>query len=301
MVFSASTRTLALLLALTVAASAGSRVSILPLSRPASTCDALFPTKVSTFSSGDIGNISVAVYSAEATDNTAADTSEGISIVDSVSEDARVLQDAAGGHLGVVEPVSGCKSLLGVDLSHISEDTGASVVSACEKTHEGHLYCVVEGKLPASTQWQVMLPVRTWTQRYMQVGCGGLCGMIRMGVNAASGSQHVRGGEFALAATDMGGGMDGKVFASNPGRRKSFAYSAQHLTSLVSKTLMQAYYGQKPRYSYFNGCSDGGREGVMEALRYPNDFDGILAGAPAMLFQFQNSLHHGWSGAAWFA
>ncbi|KUF90783.1 hypothetical protein AM588_10006821 [Phytophthora nicotianae] len=139
-----------------------------------------------------------------------------------------------------------------------------------------------------------MLPVRTWTQRYMQVGCGGLCGMIRMQVNAASGSQQVSGGELALAATDMGGGMDGKVFANNPGRRKSFAYSAQHLTSLVSKTLMQAYYGQKPRYSYFNGCSDGGREGVMEAMRYPNDFDGILAGAPAMLFQFQNSLHHGW-------
>ncbi|ETM98442.1 hypothetical protein PPTG_24617 [Phytophthora nicotianae INRA-310] len=118
--------------------------------------------------------------------------------------------------------------------------------------------------------------------------------MIRMQVNAASGSQQVSGGELALAATDMGGGMDGKVFANNPGRRKSFAYSAQHLTSLVSKTLMQAYYGQKPRYSYFNGCSDGGREGVMEAMRYPNDFDGILAGAPAMLFQFQNSLHHGW-------
>ncbi|POM73589.1 Hypothetical protein PHPALM_9551 [Phytophthora palmivora] len=115
-----------------------------------------------------------------------------------------------------------------------------------------------------------------------------------MQMNAASGSHQVRGGEFALAATDMGGGMDGKVFANNPGRRKSFAYSAQHLTSLVSKTLMQVYYGQKPRYSYFNGCSDGGREGVMEALRYPNDFDGILAGAPAMLFQFQNSLHHGW-------
>ncbi|GMF60760.1 unnamed protein product [Phytophthora fragariaefolia] len=47
-------------------------------------------------------------------------------------------------------------------------------------------------------------------------------------------------------------------------------------------------------YSYFNGYSDGGREGVMEAIRYPGDFDGILAGAPAMLFQFQNSLHHGW-------
>ncbi|KAG2785169.1 hypothetical protein Pcac1_g5289 [Phytophthora cactorum] len=205
-----------------------------------------------------------------------------------------MLQDAAGGRLSIVNPVVDCESLLGVDLSHIAEDGGASVTSATETTHQGHLYCVVEGTLPASTQWQVMLPVRSWTQRYMQVGCGGLCGMIRMQVSAASGSQQVRGGEFVLGATDMGGGMDGKVFSHNPGRRKSFAYSAQHLTSLVSKTLMRMYYGQKPRYSYFNGCSDGGREGVMEAMRYPNDFHGILAGAPAMLFQFQNSLHHGW-------
>uniref|UniRef100_H3G6Y7 feruloyl esterase n=1 Tax=Phytophthora ramorum TaxID=164328 RepID=H3G6Y7_PHYRM len=196
--------------------------------------------------------------------------------------------------LGVAKPVTDCKSLLDVDLSHVTEEGGTTVTSATETTHEGHLYCFVEGTLPASTKWEVMLPVRTWTQRYMQIGCGGLCGMIHMQVNAASGSQYVAGGEFALAATDMGGAMDGKVFANNPGRRESFAYSAQHLTSLVSKTLIQAYYGQKPRYSYFNGCSDGGREGVMEALRYPNDFDGILAGAPAMLFQFQNSLHHGW-------
>ncbi|KAF4317400.1 hypothetical protein G195_009238 [Phytophthora kernoviae 00238/432] len=188
----------------------------------------------------------------------------------------------------------GCEALLGIDLSGITEEGNAAVTSATETVHEGTLYCSVEGTLPTSIQWQILLPVRTWTQRYMQIGCGGLCGNIRMQVNAAFGSRQVSGGEFVLAATDMGGGMDGKVFANNPGRRKSFAYSAHHLTALVSKTLIQAYYGQKPCYSYFNGCSDGGREGVMEAIRYPNDFDGIIAGAPAMLFQFQNSLHHGW-------
>ncbi|GMF31021.1 unnamed protein product [Phytophthora lilii] len=82
-----------------------------------------------------------------------------------------------------------------------------------------------------------------WTQRYMQVGCGGLCGNINIQPGAADGSAEVANGEFVLASTDMAGGSD---------------------------------------------------EAVMEAIRYPNDFDGIITGAPAMLFTFQNSFHHGW-------
>ncbi|KAL3667806.1 hypothetical protein V7S43_007357 [Phytophthora oleae] len=281
----------ALLLSFAVAVSAGSILDTLPLVKTEATCDALFLSKLST-GIDNSNATSVATSSDTASFSAPVAESTGIETSDGVSRETRVLQSAAG-RLGVVKPVVDCESLLGVDLSHIAEN-GATITSATETSHEGHLYCLVEGTLPASTKWEVMLPVRTWTQRYMQVGCGGLCGMIRMQVNAASGSKQVSGGEFTLAATDMGGGMDGKVFANNPGRRKSFAYSAQHLTSLVSKTLMQAYYGQKLRYSFFNGCSDGGREAVMEALRYPNDFDGILAGASAMLFQFQNSLHHGW-------
>ncbi|KAL4158897.1 hypothetical protein PRNP1_004671 [Phytophthora ramorum] len=283
----------ALLVLLSIAVSSGGSIlSTLPY---ASTCDALLSSQLSTGIDTHDNSTAVDAHGSEnARDAATSSTDESGASADATSHDARVLRDATDGRLGVAKPVTDCKSLLDVDLSHVTEEGGTTVTSATETTHEGHLYCFVEGTLPASTKWEVMLPVRTWTQRYMQIGCGGLCGMIHMQVNAASGSQHVAGGEFALAATDMGGAMDGKVFANNPGRRKSFAYSAQHLTSLVSKTLIQAYYGQKPRYSYFNGCSDGGREGVMEALRYPNDFDGILAGAPAMLFQFQNSLHHGW-------
>ncbi|KAL4106461.1 hypothetical protein PRIC1_004512 [Phytophthora ramorum] len=225
----------ALLLLLSIAVSSGGSIlSTLPY---ASTCDALLSSQLSTgIDTHDNSTAVDAPGSENARDAATSSTDESGASADATSHDARVLRDATDGRLGVAKPVTDCKSLLDVDLSHVTEE----------------------------------------------------------GVNAASGSQHVAGGEFALAATDMGGAMDGKVFANNPGRRKSFAYSAQHLTSLVSKTLIQAYYGQKPRYSYFNGCSDGGREGVMEALRYPNDFDGILAGAPAMLFQFQNSLHHGW-------
>ncbi|KAE9349446.1 hypothetical protein PF008_g6900 [Phytophthora fragariae] len=296
MVFSSSTRALLLLsvvVATTVAG--GSVLSTLPLAKPAGTCDAIFLSEVSTgIDKTDTNGTSVGLHNSEISHDSAVNSIQGASTAVPAAGDARVLQHAAAGGLGVVQPAVDCESLLAVDLSHVAEDGSATVTSAAETTHEGILYCSVEGTLPSSTSWQVMLPVRTWTQRYMQVGCGGLCGMIRMQVNAASGSQQAKGGEFVLAVTDMGGAMDGKAFAHNPGRRKSFAYSAQHLTALVSKTLIQAYYAQKARYSYFNGCSDGGREGIMEAIRYPGDFDGILAGAPAMLFQFQNSLHHGW-------
>ncbi|KAG7382004.1 Tannase and feruloyl esterase [Phytophthora boehmeriae] len=282
----------ALLLLLTVVAVSGSTRSTLPVLKSA-TCDAFLYASLSDDGAKTSTN-STAISSDARRDSSTSDGVEDVPLSTPATEDRNVLDDTVAGQLGVVKPVADCEALLGIDLSGITEEGHAAVTSAAETIHEGTLYCSVEGTLPASTQWQVLLPVRTWTQRYMQIGCGGLCGNIRMQVNAAFGSRQVSGGEFVLAATDMGGAMDGKVFANNSGRRKSFAYSAHHLTALVSKTLIQAYYGQKPSYSYFNGCSDGGREGVMEAIRYPNDFDGIIAGAPAMLFQFQNSLHHGW-------
>ncbi|VEB04394.1 hydrolase [Klebsiella pneumoniae] len=73
-----------------------------------------------------------------------------------------------------------------------------------------------------------------------------------------------------------------------------------HLTAVLAKAVMQTLYRQPPKYAYFMGCSDGGREALMEAQRFPQDFDGISAGAgaPAAFFQFQNSFFHGWNVAA---
>ncbi|KUG00346.1 hypothetical protein AM587_10016789 [Phytophthora nicotianae] len=194
--------------------------------------------------------------------------------------------------LAPVEPVAACSDLLAVDITAIG-GAGSNITAAEESDSDGTTYCSVTGNFASSAGWQVMLPVANWTQRYMQVGCGGLCGNINIQPGAADGSAQVTNGEFALASSDMAGSSDGE-FGLDEDRRVAFAYLAVHQTAETAKKLIKAYYGQEAAYSYFNGCSDGGREAVMEAIRYPNDFDGIIAGAPAMLFTFQNSFHHGW-------
>jgi len=91
------------------------------------------------------------------------------------------------------------------------------------------------------------------------------------------------------------GGMDGQFGEKDYQLRIDFAYRGVHVTALAAKALIAAYYGQPAKYSYFAGCSDGGREALMEAQRFPEDFNGITAGAPAMNFTTQNTFYHGWN------
>jgi feruloyl esterase len=88
-------------------------------------------------------------------------------------------------------------------------------------------------------------------------------------------------------------GMSGE-FGRDPQKRDDFAYRGVHLTAVAAKRLIRAYYGRAERYSYFSGCSDGGREALVAAQRFPDDFDGVIAGAAAMNFVVQNSLYHAW-------
>lgn len=165
------------------------------------------------------------------------------------------------------------------------------------------VYCKVTGTIEPAIQFEVRLPVAKWTQRYLQTGCGGLCGNLNINAGRAEGCAPVTDGEIVLASTDMGhsnaGGRGGNAdptwAVENPQSRIDFAYRGVHLTAVAAKALIQKYYGQKARYSYFSGCSDGGREALMEAQRYPGDFDGIAAGAPAMNFITQNTFYHGWN------
>lgn len=196
--------------------------------------------------------------------------------------------------LAAVMPSTDCAALARLDVTRIA-GPGSRVVSASEGAgaQPGRV-CVVEGVLAPTIGFRVELPTTTWTQRYLQTGCGGLCGDVRINIGAADRCPTVDQSGFVVATTDMGHSGRGNDWAGNSQKVADFAYRGVHLTALAAKALIRAYYGRSERYSYFSGCSDGGREALIEAQRFPGDFDGIVAGAPAMNFTVQNSLYHGW-------
>ncbi|MFL5498640.1 MAG: tannase/feruloyl esterase family alpha/beta hydrolase [Gemmatimonadaceae bacterium] len=132
---------------------------------------------------------------------------------------------------------------------------------------------------------EVWLPATAWNHRYLGVGNGSFGGSInyyRLGESLRSG--------YAASSTDTGhrGAPSEAAWAVNhPEKQADFDYRAVHETAVIAKALIQAFYDTLPVRSYFSACSNGGRQGLMEAERYPTDYDGIMAGAPATHFGFR--------------
>ncbi|WP_122438068.1 tannase/feruloyl esterase family alpha/beta hydrolase [Pseudomonas viridiflava] len=199
--------------------------------------------------------------------------------------------------LPVVTPVTACAALTQTDLSDIG-GSGSRVVSASESSRDGVAVCAVEGLLAPQIGFKLELPTTTWAQRYLQVGCGGFCGHSDSRPGVADSCKPLKTGAFAVASTDMGHKTIDTTFGDDPQKRADFAHRGVRLTALASKKLIQTFYGRKAEYAYFTGCSDGGREALIEAQRYPEDFNGIIAGAAALNFQVQKVLFHGWVARA---
>jgi hypothetical protein len=193
--------------------------------------------------------------------------------------------------------------VMGMDLSGVTDGTvtitSATVLAAGTQYGQGTLpaaVCDVKGTIgPGASLFELQLPTQGWTQRYLQTGCGGLCGNLSINAPMASTCVPVSNGQIAMAATDMGheGENDGS-WAVSPQAKIDFAYRAEHATAQVAKAIINKFYAQPAKYSYFDGCSDGGREALMEAQRFPDDFNGIAAGAPASDLLVQNTYHHAW-------
>jgi feruloyl esterase len=122
-------------------------------------------------------------------------------------------------------------------------------------------------------------PTDKWNGKFMGVGNGGFAGSIQ-GLNNEM-PQALRLG-YATSGTDTGHqGGGGEWAIGHPEKMIDFAYRATHEMTLKAKQIVKAFYDQPAKYSYFKGCSTGGRMAVMEAQRYPDDYDGIIAGALA--------------------
>ena len=126
---------------------------------------------------------------------------------------------------------------------------------------------------------EVWLPLAEWNGKFLGQGNGGFAGSIYYDNLATA----VRNG-FASGATDAGHtgeATDATWALGHPQKVIDFGFRAVHAMTTVSKAVVEAFYASPPREAYFTSCSDGGREALMEAQRFPADYDGILAGAPA--------------------
>lgn len=147
-------------------------------------------------------------------------------------------------------------------------------------------FCRVTGTIRPSAdseiKFEVWLPQSGWTGRYESVGNGGFAGAIRYDSmwNPLLGGSAVASTDDGHSAPAVGLGS-AKWAMGHPEKITDYGHRAVHLTAQAGKAITNAYFGRKPKYSYFVGCSKGGQEAFMEAQRYPDDFDGIVAGAAA--------------------
>jgi hypothetical protein len=149
--------------------------------------------------------------------------------------------------------------------------------------HELPVFCRVTGILQPTADseihFEVWMPEKDWNRRILGVGNGGFAGSI--GYQGLAG--NLRRG-YATSGSDaghFGEGEDASWAFGHPEKIADFGWRAVHLTAQRAKDVVKAYYGEAAGKSYFDSCSDGGREALMEAQRFPEDYDGILAGAPA--------------------
>jgi feruloyl esterase len=145
-------------------------------------------------------------------------------------------------------------------------------------------FCRVEGVIKPTADsdigFEVWLPpAGAWNGKFSLIGNGGFAGSLIL----PSMALRLEEG-YAVAGTDTGhrgGSLEAAWALGHPEKIADFGWRAIHETAVASKAVIDAYYAKPPARSYFAGCSDGGREALMEAQRFPRDFDGIVAGAPA--------------------
>jgi hypothetical protein len=149
-------------------------------------------------------------------------------------------------------------------------------------------FCRVAVTLTPTADSEIMAEVwlpdpSKWNGNFLGSGNGGFGGTV------SGPALDMRGAiaqGYATAGDDLGHEVkslviDGSWVLGHPEKVKDFAYRADHVTAEFAKALIAAYYGRSPQFSYFRGCSNGGHEALMEAQKYPQDYDGIIAGAPA--------------------
>ena len=175
-------------------------------------------------------------------------------------------------------PSSQCSNFVSVKLpvpngaSSLTTDS-TTLVAATADVPE---HCLVVGHIDADINFNVELPT-AWNGKMIMEGNSAFGGNI-----PSDALDYYVGLKYAAAGTDMGQTGDPADLLNRPDRIANFQYRSTHLVALAAKEVTRAYYGTRANHAYFEGCSRGGAQAMVEASRFPDDFDGIIAGAPAL-------------------
>lgn len=176
----------------------------------------------------------------------------------------------------------GCAALLSLTGNEFSIETAALIPAAGDLP----AYCHVTGQILPEVRFEVSLPT-SWNARFYMFGNGGYAGETISSQGRVNTRNTALRAGFAVAQTNTGHDAVNEplgTFAVNRQKLLDYAFRAVHVTAETSKRIIRDYYGTAPRRSYFDGCSTGGRQGLMSAQRFPEDFDGIVVGAPVLNF-----------------
>ncbi len=175
-----------------------------------------------------------------------------------------------------------CAGVMTIDLMGLQDaPTQLVEAKAVAAVEEAPAHCNVQGYVAPQVGFELMLP-DLWNGKFLEVGCGGYCGSTRRGTARWCLDALRRG--YACIVSDQGHVGPGALWAyNNLPAELDYGVRAAHVAAIVGKALVQHYYDAAPRKSYFMGCSGGGRQGLVEAQRFPWDFDGVIAIDPSNL------------------
>jgi feruloyl esterase len=161
-----------------------------------------------------------------------------------------------------------------------------------DATDELPAFWKFSGKLFPEIKFELWLPPNgEWNQKFYLAGCGGFCGGVDTNFPVGQFTNNIKWGivrGYASATHDSGHDNlgEGRTYAEwaldNRRGEIDWGYRSTHEVARVCKAFIQLFYHEPPKYSYFAGCSTGGRQAIMQALRFPKDFDGLISGAPAL-------------------
>jgi hypothetical protein len=178
-----------------------------------------------------------------------------------------------------IEPHSACEAMGKFKSKDIVQITATTIPA----TADGAAGCRITGLLSPEIAFEVSLPAK-WNGRFYMIGNGGFAGdSLDDPLRVAQRNQALQLG-LAFAQTNTGHDArkepGGSFVMTNPQKAIDYAYRAVHLTAATAKEITKAYYGKPVSRAYWNSCSNGGRQGLIEAQRFPQDFDGIVADSP---------------------